>query len=167
LAAANSGNITRLDAPGGEAPLSGEVARRPDVRLLQGKNEHRRDVVDLKDVHDVRAYLLCVDLDQRADVGEGHVVRATHHFGDGVSRAVTAIDLNVHAGTREVSAVRRQHEGRLLALDGEVENEPHGRGLRQGMRTRDAQQDCGNARSHQSRDHGCTPRFDSARRGRA
>ena len=74
--------------------------------------------------------LPAVELDHGADVGKGHVIGAARDLGDGIGRAIAAVDLHVDAGARKVAAFGRQHEGRLLALDGEIERELDGRRLR-------------------------------------
>jgi len=105
----------------------------------------------------LRADLLAIELDQGANVGERHVVRPARDFGDGIRRSIAPVDLHVHPCTREVAAVRCQHEGRLLALDGEIEHQFDVRGLCADRRSERAKNETGDGGVNNWRAHAWSP----------
>ena len=141
------GGVHRRSAP--FAPH--EVCRLLDAGLLQRDQAERRLVVDQEYGDQLASRVLGVELDHGAEIAEADIVGAARNLGDGVGAAATGIEgREVDLLCAVIAALAAEHEGRLLTLQQEVQDEPDVGGLRA--------RGCDAGQGRQQQDAGCDDR---------
>ena len=125
-------------------------------------NDHKRCavVVLVHRLHHGGAWVLCVELHQRTDVAQPHLVHTASDTGDGGHRACARVDGDIQTFVPVVALVQCQKEGRGLSIGPEVQRELEWNGfavLRKSQRGREGGKQVGARGEEGAALHGGVP----------